>query len=446
MKKGMGKEICITGFAMFAIFFGSGNLIFPPQVGLLSGQYVLWAIAGLAFTGILFPMMAVASVGNVGYGLEDMMKHVTPWWHYLYMGLGILAVIFGTIPRCGGVAFETGVQGIFGNLPGEVRIGFLLVFFGVSYYFAMNKSSVIDRIGKYLTPILLVTLLVIIVMAFITPISAITEGVIGTEGEAFLNGFLTGYNTGDVGTGIICAGIFIGAFREKGYTGKKEYRLMMLGIIAIGFLLLFIVYGGLAYLGAQGTEWYETDVDTTYLLTDLVRRLAGYGGSVVLSLAVIFACLTTAVGMIATTGGWVESWSKGKAPYKLAALMITVAIFLVSSTGVSNVLAISGPIFTILFPMSVVLTFLGLFKKYVPNDGAWKGAVILSFLMSLFDGLNVAQASGLFPWDISPIMDVVYQIPLARQGFAWLIPTLIGFVAGAVIYKVNGKKSLSYEV
>ena len=96
--------------------------------------------------------------------------------------------------------------------------------------------------------------------------------------------------------------------------------------------------------------------------------------------------------------------------------------------------------------MSVVLTFLGLFKKYVPNDGAWKGAVILSFLMSLFDGLNVAQASGLFPWDISPIMDVVYQIPLARQGFAWLIPTLIGFVAGTVIYKVNGKKSLSYEV
>lgn len=173
MKKGMGKEICITGFAMFAIFFGSGNLIFPPQVGLLSGQYVLWAIAGLAFTGILFPMMAVASVGNVGYGLEDMMKHVTPWWHYLYMGLGILAVIFGTIPRCGGVAFETGVQGIFGNLPGEVRIGFLLVFFGVSYYFAMNKSSVIDRIGKYLTPILLVTLLVIIVMAFITPTSPV---------------------------------------------------------------------------------------------------------------------------------------------------------------------------------------------------------------------------------------------------------------------------------
>ena len=88
MKKGMGKEICITGFAMFAIFFGSGNLIFPPQVGLLSGQHVLWAIAGLAFTGILFPLMAVASVGNVGYGLEDMMKHVTPWWHYLYMGLG----------------------------------------------------------------------------------------------------------------------------------------------------------------------------------------------------------------------------------------------------------------------------------------------------------------------------------------------------------------------
>ena len=87
---------------------------------------------------------------------------------------------------------------------------------------------------------------------------------------------------------------------------------------------MFIVYSGLAYLGAQGGNDYPADVDTTYLLTDLVRRLAGTGGSVVLSLAVIFACLTTAVGMIATTGQWVEDWTKGKVSYKLASLVITI--------------------------------------------------------------------------------------------------------------------------
>ena len=446
MKKNMFKDILITGFAMFAIFFGSGNLIFPPQVGLLSGEYVFWAIGGLALSGILFPMLAVAAVGNVGYGLQDMMKHVTSWWHYLYMGLGLLVVIFGTIPRCGGVAYETGFEGIFGSLPVYARILFLLIFFGVSYYFAMNKSNVIDRIGKYLTPILLITLLVIILLAIFQPMGAIGGGVQESGQEAFLSAFLTGYNTGDVGTGIICAGIFIAAFREKGYTGKEEYKKMMFGIIVIGFLLLFIVYGGLAYLGAQGGSDYPADVDTTYLLTDLVRRLAGSGGSIVLSLAVIFACLTTAVGMIATTGQWVEEWTKGKIPYKWASLIITIAIFLVSSTGVSNVLTISGPIFTILFPMSVVMMILGLFKKFVPNDGAWKGAVIVSAVMSLFDALNVAQSSGLIPIDISGIMNIIYKIPFARQGFAWAVPTIIGFFVGAVIYKVRGKESIPYTI
>lgn len=446
MKKNMFKDILITGFAMFAIFFGSGNLIFPPQVGLLSGEYVFWAIGGLALSGILFPMLAVAAVGNVGYGLQDMMKHVTSWWHYLYMGLGLLVVIFGTIPRCGGVAYETGFEGIFGSLPVYARILFLLIFFGVSYYFAMNKSNVIDRIGKYLTPILLITLLVIILLAIFQPMGAIGGGLQESGQEAFLSAFLTGYNTGDVGTGIICAGIFIAAFREKGYTGKEEYKKMMFGIIVIGFFLLFIVYGGLAYLGAQGGSDYPADVDTTYLLTDLVRRLAGSGGSIVLSLAVIFACLTTAVGMIATTGQWVEEWTKGKIPYKWASLGITIAIFLVSSTGVSNVLTISGPIFTILFPMSVVMMILGLFKKFVPNDGAWKGAVIVSAVMSLFDALNVAQSSGLIPIDVSGIMNIIYKIPFARQGFAWAVPTIIGFFVGAVIYKVRGKESIPYTI
>src|SRR5699024_7642247 len=339
---------------------------------------------------------------------QDMMKHVTSWWHYLYMGLGLLVVIFGTIPRCGGVAYETGFEGIFGSLPVYARIIFLFLFFGISYYFAMNKSNVIDRIGKYLTPILLITLLAVILLAIFHPLGPVQGGTQTSGQEAFLSAFLTGYNTGDVGTGIICAGIFIVAFQQKGYTKKEEYRKMMFGIIVIGFLLLFIVYSGLAYLGAQGGSDYPADVDTTYLLTDLVRRLAGSGGSIVLSLAVIFACLTTAVGMIATTGQWVEEWTNGKIPYKCASLIITNAIFLVSSTGVSNVLTISGPIFTILFPMSVVMMILGLFKKFVPNDGAWKGAVIVSAVMSLFDALNVAQSSGLIPIDVSGIMNIIY--------------------------------------
>ena len=446
MKKNMKKDILVMGFAMFAIFFGSGNLIFPPIIGLVSGEQVGWAIIGLALTGILFPMMALASVGNVGYNLQDMMKHINSWWHYLYMGLGLLVVIFGTIPRCGGVAFESGMQGIFGELPFMARIIFLAIFFAISYYFAMNRSTVIDKVGNYLTPALLITLLAIVVLAIVNPIDTLHSSSISTAKESFLNGFFTGYNTGDVGTGIICAGMFITAFREKGYCNKQEYNKMMLGIILVGFTLLFVVYAGLAYLGAQGVNYYSLDVNATFLLTDLVKNLAGYEGSFILAVAVILACLTTAIGMIATAGQWVEAWFKGKFPYRQASLMITIAIFMISCLGVSNVLKISGPIFMILFPMSVVLTFLGLGKKWVPNDGAWKGAVWVAFIMSLFDALNLAVMTGLVNIDISGLMNIINQIPLAKQGFAWLIPTILGYVIGAVIYKFKKKESIAYEV
>ncbi|MST52330.1 branched-chain amino acid transport system II carrier protein [Hornefia butyriciproducens] len=443
MKQRM-KDVVVVGFAMFAIFFGSGNLIFPPYIGLQSGAQIFPAIIGLALSGILFPMLAVASVGNVGNTLEDMMKHVTPWWHRLFMALGILIVCFGTVPRCGGVAFEAGFEGIFGKIPVAGRVAFLFVFFAVAYYFAMNKSNVIDKIGNYLTPVLLITLLIVIVLAIVNPVDSIHGGVMSSPGESFINAFKTGYNTGDIGTGILVAGLFIETFRQKGYREKVETRRMMFGIIATGFILLFIIYAGLAYLGAQGTSIYRLDVDTTFLLTSLVKRLAGYGGLVVLSLAVIFATLTTAIGMIATVGEWIEDWSRGKLPYTKAALMLTVIMFLVSSSGVANVLIISGPLFTLLFPMCVVMTFLGLFRKFVPNDGAWKGAVIVSFVMAFFDALNVAKASGLIRMNLDVMNRFLGMIPFASSGFAWLIPSVAGFVIGAVIYKILGKESLPY--
>ncbi|HIV17519.1 MAG TPA: branched-chain amino acid transport system II carrier protein, partial [Candidatus Alectryocaccobium stercorigallinarum] len=81
-----------------------------------------------------------------------------------------------------------------------------------------------------------------------------------------------------------------------------------------------------------------------------------------------------------------------------------------------------------------------------PNDGAWKGAVIVAAVMSLFDALNVAQVSGILPFDVSGIMSVIYKIPLAKLGFAWVVPAAIGFIAGSLIYKITGRKSQPYAL
>lgn len=439
MKKNITRDSLIIGFAMFAIFFGAGNLIFPPQIGLVSGGGIIAGVAGMTLTGILLPMLAVAAVGNMGYGLTDLTKHINSWWHILYMILGLFIILFGTIPRCGAVAYESGLLGIFPELPGAAKWVFLLLFFGISYILASGKSSFVDKIGTYLTPILLVLLLIIVVLTFVNPIGRISGGVVSNP---FTNALLTAYNTGDVGTGLVCAGIFITAIRAKGYTEPKEYRSAMFRIISVSFVILFIVYGGLCYLGAQGTEIFAANTDQTVLLVGLVRRLAGYGGIVALSLAIIFACLTTTAGMIGTGADWIVQGTRGKLPYKPVALAVTLIIFLMASTGVSFVLKVSGPIFTFIYPMSIVMTVMGVCKSLVPNDGAWKGAVYMATLMSVYDAFSVARASGLISVATPGLDRAISMIPLSQYGFDWLLPAAAGFIAGAIIFKAMGRESI----
>lgn len=443
MNKNLTKDSLIIGFAMFAIFFGAGNLIFPPQIGLVSGASVVPGILGMTLTGILLPMLAVAAVGNMGFGLRDITKHVNPWWHVLYMVLGLFIILFGTIPRCGAVAYESGLLGIFPQLPGVSKWVFLILFFGISFLLASSKSSLIDKIGAYLTPILLLMLVIIVVMTVVNPIGRVQGG---TVSNPFTNAFLTAYNTGDVGTGLVCAGIFIEAIRAKGYTEPKEYRGAMFRVIFVSFVILLFVYGGLCYLGAQGTQFFAPDTDQTVLLVGLVRRLAGYGGIVALSLAIIFACLTTAAGMIGTGADWIVQGTKGKLPYKPVALVVTLIIFLMASTGVSFVLKVSGPIFTFIYPMSIVMTIMGVCKRFVPNDGAWKGAVYMATLLSLYDAFSVARASGLISLQTAGLDRAISMIPLAQYGFDWLVPTILGFIVGAIVFKAAGCRNVEDDL
>lgn len=438
MKQSRTKDIFVLGFAMFAIFFGAGNLIFPPSIGINTGEDVIFGIAGMTLTGILFPMLAMYAVVNMGTDFYDLSCHINSWWHQLFRGIGLLIVLFGTIPRCGAVAAETGLRGIAPDLPDWANVVFLVAFFALSYFFASNRSKVVDMIGTYATPILLIALLIIVVMVFAIPIGSPTGG---TVDNAFSYSMLTAYNTGDIPTGLICAGVFLGSVKEKGYTQYKDQKAILVRSILVSLTILFVVYGGLCWLGACGTPYFAPDMDQTTLLNGLVEMLAGRVSLVVLAIAVIFACFTTASGMIATVSDWIIDWTKGKIPYRIVAFVVTLIIFLVAATGVSNVLVISGPLFTLIFPMSVVMTVLGVCKKFVPNDGAWKGAVYMATLVSVYDAFVTARSSGLVSINTDALDSLIAMIPLSEYGFDWLIPTVIGFIVGAVIWKALGKES-----
>lgn len=436
MKNKVLKDSLVIGFAQFAIFFGAGNLIFPPMIGLATGEHVAAGLIGMTLAGILLPMMAVWAIGNMGTDIYDITKPVTKWWHHLYIIVSIPIVCLGTIPRCGGVAYEIGLLGILPSLPAWSKWAFLIVFFALAYYFANNKSKVIDRIGTYVTPVLLITLLVVLLLAIFNPLGKPAGGFVDNP---FSYALLQSYNTGDVGTGLVCTGIVLAAIQSHGYTEEKERKTMLFNTIVVSFIILFVVYGGLCLLGSTGTGLFASDIDNTALLVGLVTRVAGYGGIVVLALAIIFACFTTATGMIAVASDWIDNWVKGRVPYKLIALILTLVMFFAASLGVNNVITISGPLFIFLYPMAISLTLLGCLTKWIPNNGVWKGTVFVATAFGLYDGFAAARANGLISLTTPGLDGLMSSIPLASIGLAWVIPAVIGGIAGGVIYKIVKK-------
>lgn len=432
-KKSTLKDSLVIGFAQFAIFFGAGNLIFPPMIGLASGEHIFAGLSGMTLAGILLPMMAVRAIGNMGTDIYDITKPVTSWWHNLYIIVSIPIVCLGTIPRCGGVAYEIGVLGIAPELPSWSKWVFLLIFFGLSYYFANNKSKVVDRIGTLVTPILLITLLVVLLLALINPLGKPSGGFVE---NAFSYALLQSYFTGDVGTGLVCTGIVLAAIQNHGYTEEKERKKMLFNTIVVTFIILFIVYGGLCLLGSTGTAFFDDGIDNTSLLVGLVTRVAGYGGLVVLAIAIIFACFTTAAGMIAVASDWIDNWVKGRVPYKLIALVLTIIMFFGASLGVNNVLTISGPLFYFTYPMAISMTILGCLNKWIPNNGVWKGTVFVATAFGLYDGFSTARASEMVSLATPALDQLMSSMPLASIGLGWVVPAIVGGIIGGVIYKM----------
>ena len=433
------KDSMIIGFAIFAVFFGAGNLIFPPYIGLASGSHWGIAVIGLALSGILLPLISIIAVQNMGGSLQALTRPIAPWFFNVYMLIVLLMGISMTIPRTAGVAFEVGFKGIFPNAPPYSVYLFLIAYFAVTYCFANDRKSVIDNIGKLLTPVLLVSLIFIIIMAIVKPL-----GVPAGPGTSspFANAFITGYQTGDILTGLRCGVIFIEAIKGKGYADPKSTNRVTLISVSIAALGLCIVYGGLLYLGATGAAFFPQDTDQTDLLVGLVRKLIGSGGIAVLSIGVSLACLTTTIGLITAAADFLSGLSGNKISFKMCVgILSTIGIF-VASIGVKAIIGYAYPIFMLLYPTTIIMTLLGVFNKFVPNEGAWKGAITMTVLIGLydcFDALNIIGAINVQ----TPVLDsLIDLIPLSGTGLTWIVPAVAGFAGGALIKHLMNKAAL----
>lgn len=418
------QHTIIVGLALFAIFFGAGNLIFPPSIGNSAGVSWISALMGFSLTGVILPVLAVYAIYNTGGTVEALTRPIGNWFYKAFNTVMMVCIgMVVTIPRMSATTHELGVSQIIPTIPLLVSV---LAFFAICFYFAMDQSNVIDKIGKWLTPVLVIILIILIGKGVLDPIGAAVH----TEAKnVFANAIIAAYQTGDVGTGILCAPIFLAAIVSYGYKGKQSKK-VALGGMAIAAIGLIAVYGGLLYLGATSSGIITNPGSDTELLASIAYRVIGNLGKALLAICVVFACLTSAIGVMVISSQFLNELTKEKLGYKTWVLIMCIVGATIGSLGVGAIVEITLPIFLVIYPVIIVLVLLGAFDRLVPNAGAYKGTVLFAFLVSVVETISSYGIT------IPGVTKLILHLPLQSSGFAWAVPSIIGFILGAFLHRV----------
>ena len=438
MKKKLLDTI-IIGFALFAIFFGAGNLIFPPYLGVTAGEN--WGIATLAFliSDPLLSIIAVMVVAALGGSALNVGRRVHPLFASALAAICVLLIgpIFA-VPRTGASTHEIFVQSYFPEAPQWITS---LVFFGIVLWITYKENSVMDAIGKYLTPILLVILFCIFVAAIIQPDATFSQ----TDGTGlFAQGFKEGYQTMDVLGAPLLAGVVMKDITRRGYLNKKDQFRMMFGVGIVAFILLALEYSTLAYSGASMSTVIDSTAQRAAMLTTIVKNLLGSWGQLAMGLAVCFACLTTAIGLTTTCGQYFEEVSKGKISYKKT-ILVTVAVeFIISLVGVDSLINLAVPVLTFIFPIMIALILFSAFDQYIPYDWTYLGAVVGAGIVGLVQGINtLSQLLG--GKLLGDAVKLIGTFPLATYGLEWIVPTFVGALIFTILAAILKPKQLEFD-
>ena len=428
-------DIMICGFALFAIFFGAGNLIFPPYLGVISGSN--WGIANIAFllSDPLLPILGVIVTALLGGQATDLGKRVSKHFSMIIGAISIILIgpLFA-VPRTGATTHEIFVQSFVPSAPQWITS---LIFFGLTLYIAIHSHTVIDAIGKYLTPILLFILLLVFIAAVVQPNAGFQTT---TSAGLFSQSFKEGYQTMDALGAALMAGVVISDLTRRGYTEKKEQHQMMFGVGIVSFILLALVYSSLTYAGATVSTVYDSTVQRPALLISLIEQLLGSFGKVAMGIAVSFACLTTSVGLITTCGHYFSTLTNGKLEYKKIVVVSAVISFLLSLLGVDALLQLAVPVLSAIYPMVIALIFLSIFDRYIVYNWTYTGAVVGAFFIGGIQAIHLfsQMQGGNF---LAELAAWTNTLPLHQFGFEWLVPAIIGSVVFTVISKFTGMGS-----
>lgn len=412
------KEVLILGFALFAMFFGAGNLIFPPSLGIEMGKD--WLVAGIGFllTGVGLPLLGVLAFTKVGR-LEDFSVKISSRFNTLYCTALVFVIgpLFA-IPRTGSTTFEMGVLPSFPNVnPLVLSIITSIAFFGITLTLVIKESKITDIIGKFLTPIILIILAAIAFLGITgnigTPVDKQISGVLA-------KGFVSGYQTMDALASVIFGVVIVKGLEGKGIVDEREQRYFLSGSALIAAIGLGLIYFSLMYLGARvsGVGAFSTTSAALYL----AEITLGSAGKIAFGICVATACLTTSVGLVAIASDWFARFTP--ISYKMWSVIICVFSGVMAIGGVDFIIQLSVPVLCILYPVTIILILLNVFgvKHVLVYRAATYTTLVVIILEEVFSKIL----------HVTPVTNFLSKIPMYESGFVWVVPCLIGMAVAFV--------------
>ncbi|MDD3224482.1 MAG: branched-chain amino acid transport system II carrier protein [Clostridium sp.] len=436
MKELSKKDTFFVGLMLFSMFFGAGNLIFPPFLGQLAGKNMWIAFAGFIISAVGLPILAIIVVSK-SRGLNALASHVNPTFAVVFTILIYLSIgpLLG-IPRTGSLAYQMGVAPFLSSKFSDGMLPlflYTLVYFSISCWLSLSPTKLVDRLGKVLTPVLLLLIFAVFAWSFLKPMGNFAAASGDYAVFPLFKGFSEGYMTMDaiaaLNFGIVVSVTLksMGAKSEKSVISYSTKAGLIVGV------LLVIVYAMLSYLGAESRGISSNAQNGAQILTSIANFLFGNFGAVIMGAIFSLACLTTSVGLITSCSEYFSSLTPAKVSYKKWVFILSFFSMITANVGLTQILKISVPILNAIYPMAIILMIMflcnNLFNgsKYVYQFG-----MLFTSVFSIVDSLNGAV------FNFSAVTNTFKYIPLYDKGLGWLLPALIGVLVGYIVSVSKG--------
>lgn len=438
------KETVVITSMLFGMFFGAGNLIFPAKVGLDAGSNMWSAFAGVFVTAVGIPMLAVVGLGlSRSEGVVELSQRVSRKYSLFFCTLLYLTIgpLFA-IPRCASTAFSVGAVNLLPQEGERLYLAlFSLVFFAVVLYFSLKPGGIMTWIGKWLNPVFLVFLAVLVIAALAKPISSISAVTpaesYASSGSAFFRGFLEGYNTLDALAGLAFGIVVIDVVRKNGISQPERVAVNTAKAGIFSCLFMGLIYLFITLICAQSAPVCAGADNGGTVLGTIANHYFRSAGSVLMTLIVTFACLKTAIGLVTSCSkAFVDMFPKGPG-YTVWAVVFSLVSFGIANFGLTTIVSWCVPVLMFLYPLAITLILLSLSGKFISaNPTVYRTTTAFTLIAAVFD--MIGAVSGMIPGSrvLAGLKAFAGNIlPLYDLGLGWILPAAIGFLVGLFLVK-----------